>query len=269
MKDHLKYATRFTRQVVTLEGRLKKCRNAIYVGLHTNFSQYSPEASALIKAADKIYYPTVFYADLFDVMGKKIFPSYHTYKFAQDKIKQSSLFNLLKIPHPKTKVFYGKRQKETICDVFDFPFIAKAPRGSAMGRGVYLIKNKQDLYSYLENNKIAYVQEYLPCDRDIRVVIIGKHFVHAYSRKAPKGEFRCNLAVGGTVCLDPVPREAIELALYTARLCQWNDVGLDIILHAGRYYVLEANMKYGKAGFRAAGIDYIRLMETLIEKRQI
>jgi ribosomal protein S6--L-glutamate ligase len=33
--------------------------------------------------------------------------------------------------------------------------------------------------------------------------------------------------------------------------------------------VLEANMKYGREGFRQAGIDYTRLMERLIETHDI
>ena len=51
-----------------------------------------------------------------------------------DKIKQSALFDLLEVPHPRTRVFYGNRQKKTIRDYFAYPFIAKIPRGSAMRR---------------------------------------------------------------------------------------------------------------------------------------
>jgi hypothetical protein len=32
---------------------------------------------------------------------------------------------------------------------------------------------------------------------------------------------------------------------------------------------LEANMKYGKQGFREAGLDYDQLMETMIENEEI
>jgi ribosomal protein S6--L-glutamate ligase len=46
-------------------------------------------------------------------------------------------------------------------------------------------------------------------------------------------------------------------------------VGIDICRHAGRYYVFEANMKYGKEGFRQAGIDYIHLMEAMIQNEEI
>lgn len=258
-----------TYKAIALEARLRDCRNVRTLGVRTNFSDYSSEEAALIRKADKIYYPTTFYADLFDAMGKAIFPSYHTYKCVQDKIMQTALFELLELPHPRTRVFYGNRQKKTILDHFKFPFIAKIPRGSAMGRGVFLIQNRNDLDSYLDQTDAAYIQEYLPVDRDMRIVIIGHQIVHAYWRIAATGEFRTNVALGGTISLDPIPDHAQELARLTARACGWDDVGIDICEYKDHLYVLEGNMKYGKEGFRKAGIDYTKLMETLIEDGKI
>ena len=257
------------RNVIALEGRLKGCRNVTTLGVRTNFSDYTASEQESIRGARKIYYPTTFYAELFDAVGKQTFPSYHTYKCTQDKIKQSALFDLLDIPHPRTRVFYGNRQKKTIRDHFAYPFIAKIPRGSAMGRGVYLIKSNEDLRHYLAEPHPAYIQEYIPLDRDIRVVIIGSQLAHAYWRINPPHDFRSNVAVGGRIGLDPVPAAALALALHTAKNCGWDDVGIDICECDGRFVVLEANMKYGKEGFRAAGIDYTDLMERLIENGDI
>ena len=256
-------------KAIALESRLKDCKNVVTLGVQTNFSGYSRTEAELIRSAKKIYYPSAFYADLFDAMGKRTFPSYHTYKCVQDKIKQTALFELLNIPHPRTRVFYGKRQKKTIVDHFAFPFIGKIARGSAMGRGVYLIQNPADLQEFLREVDIAYIQEYLPVDRDIRVVIIGNRIVHAYWRLAPENEFRTNVAVGGKISLDSVPSEALDLALHIGHTCRWDDVGIDICRHNGKYYVLEANMKYGKEGFRQAGIDYIQLIGDMIESEEI
>jgi ribosomal protein S6--L-glutamate ligase len=256
-------------KVIALESRLKGCANVLTLGVRPNFSDYSPEETTLIRQAKKIYYPATFYADLFDTMGINTFPSYHTYKCVQDKIKQTVLFNLLEIPHPVTRVFYGTKQKSTIPDYFAFPFIAKIPRGSALGRGVYLVANEDDLESYLSRSRPAYIQKYLPIDRDIRVVVIGNRVVLAYWRIVPSGEFRSNVAVGATVSLDSIPEKALDLALYTARKCRWDDVGVDICVHDGHYYVLEANMKYGREGFKQAGIDYLKLMETMIDNGAI
>ncbi len=259
----------FQRKVIALESRLRDCRNVVTIGVHTNFYEYPPDDREEIRKADTIYYPTTFYADLFNSIGKRTFPSYHTYKCVQDKIKQSALFDLLGIPHPRTRVFYGKRQKQAITQHFEYPFIAKIARGSARGRGVFLIRDRESLEHYSENNPVAYIQDYLPIDRDMRIVVIGRRIVHAYWRIAPEADFRCNVSLGASICLDPVPDAALQLASHTARACGWDDVGIDICRWNGGFCVLEANMKYGKEGFRKAGIDYSRLMEAMIERHEI
>ena len=249
---------------IALESRLSHCENVITLGVKPNLEDYSKEAMALIRNSKKIYYPSSFHAELFDAMGKEIFPSPHNYLFAQDKIKQTAIFKLQDIPHPRTRVYYGKHQKKSIIDHFQFPFIAKVPRGSSMGRGVFLIQDQTDLHGYLSLDTPAYIQEYLQLDRDIRVVVIGREIAHAYWRITAMGEFRSNIAAGGSISLEPVPREALSLALHAAKACGWNDVGIDICAHNRKLYVLEANMKYGKEGFRAAGIDFTDMMANKI-----
>ncbi|MBT3312339.1 MAG: RimK family alpha-L-glutamate ligase [Desulfobacterales bacterium] len=259
----------FSKKIVALGSRLKKCRNVITIGVKPDFSEYDPEDKKLIQNESKIYYPSEYYAELFDVFGKNIFPSYQNYRFAQDKIKQSAAFNIFGLPHPRTKVFYGKRQKDNILNFFQFPFIGKIPRGSAKGNGVFFIRNNDDLATYLELSSPAYIQEYLETDRGIRVVIIGTRVVHAYWRIAPVNEFRCNVSVGAEIRLGGIPEGALALALEVAHKCKWDDVGIDIIEYKNNYFILEANMKYGMEGFRKAGIDYIKLMETMIENNEI
>ena len=112
---------------VAIGARLKTCPEILTLGFRPNFTDYSPREQELLLGAKTILYPTAFYADLFNAMGKPTFPSFHTYKFAQDKIKQTAMFGLLDIPHPRTRVFYGPRQKTGITDHFDFPFVAKSP----------------------------------------------------------------------------------------------------------------------------------------------
>lgn len=256
-------------KAIALEKRLRRCRNVRTIGVKTNFLDYTREERQTILAAPRIYYPSVFYADMLDAMGKDLFPSYHTYKCVQDKIKQTALFDLFAIPHPRTHVYYGKRQMERIPADFAFPLVAKIARGSALGKGVFLIHNRTELDAYCRQTRAAYIQEYLRMDRDMRVVIIGRRVVHAYWRVAAPGEFRSNVAAGGRIRLDAVPEAAIELARRTARLCQWDDVGMDIYQYDGRFGVFEANMKYGKEGFRKAGIDYDQLMEEMIANGEI
>ena len=91
------------RTVIALEARLRACRNVITLGVRPNFEDYGEDHARMILDAPIIYYPSVFYAELFDTMGKATFPSYHNYKCVQDKIKQTALFQMLAIPHPRTR----------------------------------------------------------------------------------------------------------------------------------------------------------------------
>lgn len=257
------------RPVPALESRLATCRNVVTLGVRPNFSDYSEAEAELLRRAEKIYYPSTYYADMFAAMGKQTFPSAHTYRFVQDKIKQTTLFQLLGVPIPRTRFFYGRRKTEKILQSFDFPFVAKVARGSALGRGVYLVETREDLERYCESVTVAYIQDYLPVDRDVRVVVIGDRVRHAYWRISEPGEFRNNVEQGGYISFSQVPAEALRLARETALRCGWDDVGMDICIYKDCPYVLEANMKYGKQGFHKAGIDYGKLMEEMIDNGEI
>lgn len=261
--------THGSKRIVALGGRLRASPMVRTLGVRPNFFDYNDRERSLIRDAPKIYFPSSQYAELFHTMGKPTFPGYHNYLYAQDKIKQTALFQAAGINHPRTRVFYGKRQKKTIQDYFKLPVIAKEPRGSALGRGVFLIRSTEELDRYCQIQGPAYIQEYLPIDRDMRIVVVGKRVVHAYWRVAATGEFRNNLGLGGRIDLAAVPRPALQLALHIAKVCRWDDVGLDICEYNGDFYVLEGNMKYGRQGFERAGLDYLDLLLGLIRDGEI
>ena len=48
-----------------------------------------------------------------------------------------------------------------------------------------------------------------------------------------------------------------------SRKCNFDDVGLDLIRHNKKWYLIEANMKYGRKGLQMKGID---LKETMRQK---
>ncbi len=60
-----------SKKVIALEARLKRCNNVTTLGVRPNFSDYSPDEAEMIRKARKIYYPTTFYAEIFDAVGKK------------------------------------------------------------------------------------------------------------------------------------------------------------------------------------------------------
>ena len=244
---------------IALGSRLKGVPEVLTLGVKPNFFDYSALERELIFGADIILYPTLNYAQFFTTTEKKIFPGLETYLYADEKIKQTTLFYMLEIPHPRTKIYYHLHHKEILKE-FSFPFIAKLARRSARGSGVFKINNFEELKSYLDITRIAYIQEYLPHDRDLRVVLINYNPVLAYWRIRSPGNFRTNLAQGGKISFDDIPIDGVRLAQDSAWRCKFDDVGLDLINSRGTWHVIEANMKYGRKGLKMMGLDLKEIM---------
>lgn len=231
------------------------------LGVKPNFLDYTPEEREFIRTSDLILYPTKNYAQFLTTMGKNIFPNLETYLYADEKIKQTTLFYMLDIPHPRTRIFYRRHHGE-IPDHFQYPFIGKLPRSSAGGRGVYLIGNDEELNAYLALTKIAYIQKYIQHERDLRVVLINYQPVIAYWRISASGNFRTNLSQGGRIRFNNIPQSGILAAQNAARLCRFNDVGIDLIHHKDEWLIIEANMKYGRKGLSIKGLDLKEILRT-------
>lgn len=248
---------------IALGFRPRGCRRVRVLGVKADLARYDPEARELIASADRVLYPTRLYAQVLSDAGKRVFPSPRHYAYHADKIRQTLLFQLLGIPTPRTGVFFGRHAGEALVH-FRYPFVAKKPRGSGQGRGVFLIRDENDWREYLSLGRIAYVQEYLPLERDLRVAAVAGRLLAAYWRVIPPGGFRANLYQGGTIDLKDVPAEGVDFALDVIRKCGFDDVGLDVCRHRGRWLVLEANMHYGLEGVNRTGASLPDFLDRLI-----
>jgi ribosomal protein S6--L-glutamate ligase len=248
---------------IALGSRLQGVPEVLTLGVKPNFLDYTPHERKLIANAKIVLYPTLNYAQFFTTIGKNIYPSLETYLYADEKIKQTTLFFMSNIPHPCTRIYYHLHHRNIRKD-FAFPFIAKLARRSAQGRGVFKIENEGELAAYLEITDVAYIQEYLPHDRDLRVVLINYEPVIAYWRIGGPGNFRTNLSQGGTINFDNIPPEGVRLAIESAKKCNFDDVGIDLINCMGKWYVIEANMKYGRKGLKKKGLNLKEIMRQKI-----
>lgn len=249
---------------IALGFRPKGSRHIKILGVKSNLCGYTTHDRRLIDHAEIVFYPTRLYAQPFENAGKKTFPSPVHYFYMGNKIRQTQLFELCGIPHPKTMILYG-RHATSAAEYFSFPFIAKIPVGSGQGRGVYLIKTPDDYRRYLKLTRTAYIQEKLSIDRDLRVVVIAGRVLTAYWRIMPEGEFRSNVRLGGIISFKDVPEEGVKFAADAAMRCGFDDVGLDVCFHCGKWMVLEANMHYGLEGLHQAGLSVGLFLDQLIE----
>lgn len=253
---------------IALGSRLRGVPEVLTLGVKPNFHDYTLREKELILDAPIIFYPTLNYAQFFTTMGKKIFPSLETYLYADEKIKQTTLFHMWGIPHPRTKIYYHLHHGDILKD-FSFPFVAKLPRASARGRGVFKIDNGDELEGYLQRTPVAYIQEYLPHERDLRVILINYEPILAYWRVCPPGGFRTNISQGGSFDFERIPLEGIRMAQKFSQKCKFNDVGLDFIQNNGKWYLIEANMKYGRKGLQMKGMDLKEIMREKLLSGQL
>ena len=101
---------------IALGSRLQGIPEVLTLGVKPNFFDYTPHERKLILGSNIILYPTLNYAQLFTTIGKQIFPSLETYLYADEKIKQTTLFYMQGIPHPRTRIYYRLHHKDILKD---------------------------------------------------------------------------------------------------------------------------------------------------------
>jgi ribosomal protein S6--L-glutamate ligase len=232
-------------------------------------ADYTRRERGLLRAADMIFYPTVRFVDIFATLGKQTFPSVNCYRFLGNKAKQTALLRLLNLPHPRTRIYYGDKQKRSIPGHFDFPFVAKRPFRSSGGRHVFLIKDHADLDRFTRRFNPAYIQEYVPGGRELRVNVLNYRVVLGYWRVAADGDFRCNLAQQGRLEEGDVPEEAVSLAHHVACAAELSDVAVDMVYDGSRFLVLELNFRYGFRGWHHLGKNRIDLITEMIDRGEL
>lgn len=213
-----------------------------------------PEIQA-IKRADFILFPEKWQLPiLVHGLKKKIFPNYDTIVLGHNKIDMTRALQTVcpdHFPYTEIKGNTAENQREML-DTFPFPFVAKDPRNS-MGQGVFLIQSEEDFVTYASNVETLYIQEYLPSDREVRVVVVGEDIYSAYWKIAEAEQFYHNIARGGHISFHSVPDEALELALRVSRELNINHAGFDIFMIDGKPIILEFNVLFGNQGLITSG----------------
>jgi len=210
-----------------------------------------------IKEADYILFPEYWQVNtLVYGLKKKIFPNINTYQLGHNKIETTRVLQAI-FPEnvPYTQILSKDSGNiEIIEEEFGYPLVAKEIKNS-MGRGVFLIENRKELKSYIENNEFLYIQERLPIDRDLRIVYVGDKVIGAYWRIAGEGQFHNNIAKGASYDYDNIPKEAIDLVENIARELNINHAGFDVVVAHNKLYILEYNVMFGNEGLRNMGIN--------------
>jgi len=209
-----------------------------------------------IKEADYLLFPEYWQVNaLVYGLNKSIFPSISTYHLGHNKVETTRALQCTypdNVPYTKIMSSFGTTAYDIERD-FGYPLVAKEIKNS-MGKGVFLIENRDQLQTYMNNNEVLYIQERLPIDRDLRVVFVGDRVICAYWRIAPSGGFHNNIAKGASYDFNNIPEEDINLVENVAKSLKVNHAGFDVAVVKDKLYILEFNVMFGNEGLRKLGV---------------
>lgn len=210
-----------------------------------------------IQRADWLLFPEYWQVNsLYYGLRKRIYPSLSTYHIGHDKIEMTRVVQLLWPRHmPETHILPNTAWgRDWVWHQMDRPFVAKTAR-AAQGRGVWRIDTTEDWRHYVDTHDTLYVQEYLPIDRDMRLVVIGRRVVAAYWRCRQADGFHTNVSRGGLIDAADIPLQAVALVEQMARRLDIDHAGFDLAQVDDHLYFFEFNRLFGTAGLVQQGIS--------------
>lgn len=224
--------------------------------------------SETIKQADGILFPQKWQVPALVYGWKKpIFPSIETLQLGIDKIEMTRGLRTIipnHLPYTEIKANTRDNQQE-ILETFPFPFVAKEPK-NARGNGVYLIENETQFAQYTTKTDALYVQDYIPHDKELRIVVVGKSVITAYWKIKNEADFHHNVAQGGQLDFGNVPLAALQLVKRVADALNIDHAGFDVLMLNGQPYILEFNVLFGNEGIREQGIKVEKKIYEYIQR---
>jgi RimK family alpha-L-glutamate ligase len=161
-----------------------------------------------------------------------------------DKLQTATALARAGLPHPTTTGWRGDGRPPVS------PPVVLKPRFGSWGRDVVLCRDDVELASAVDQLRGrswfrrhgALLQAAVPpAGHDLRVLVAAGEVVGAARRIAAPGEWRTNVALGGTLRPTAPDPEARSLAVGAARAVGADLVGVDLLPVDGGYVVLELN----------------------------
>jgi ribosomal protein S6--L-glutamate ligase len=158
------------------------------------------------------------------------------------------------IPMPKTYISSSNETAKDVLKKVNYPIVMKFPEGT-QGKGVMFADSSSSAASLLDAlgalNQPFIIQEYVETGgSDIRALVVGEKVVAAMQRKSQTEDKRANIHAGGKGEKIDLSRQAMNLALDTAKALGADICGVDILEGPTGPLVIEANVSPGLQGIQ-------------------
>jgi RimK family alpha-L-glutamate ligase len=192
--------------------------------------------------------------------GVLVVNSPRTIERCVDKFYTTALLHDAGLPTPETVVC--EQPDEALAAVRAMGECIIKPIFGSLGHGMVRVNEpevaRRIVRSLEQTRTVFYLQKAIDHGgRDIRVFVVGGAVLGAIERHAPDGEWRTNVAIGGSATPFELPDEWAQVAVRAADAVAADYAGVDLLpSRDGRIFVLEVNGIPGWEGFQqATGID--------------
>jgi RimK family alpha-L-glutamate ligase len=185
--------------------------------------------------------------------GKKVINTVHIKESIISKTLFYSILNKY-IKIPEFVKIYSIDNIEYVINKIGFPMIIKH-QFIHRGEFVHKIDNEKELYDFLEkyllekriNIKNLIFQKYIPYEKDIRIIFIGKPI--GGMERINKNSFKANISQGGYGKEYKLDQEIIDIGYKIMEKCDLQIFAFDLLLKDNEYYLIDLHHIFQYEGF--------------------
>jgi RimK family alpha-L-glutamate ligase len=203
--------------------------------------------------------------------GVRVVNSPRVIERSVDKFYTTTLLHEAGLLVPETVVC--ERMEEAMAAVRAMGDVVIKPIFGSLGHGMVRLSDPETALRVVraldQIKSVFYVQRAVDHGgRDLRIFVVGGRVLAAIERRAPKGEWRTNVAIGGSATAVDVSPEIERTAIAAAAAVGADYAGVDLLpARDGAMYVLEVNGIPGWQGLQqATGVDVAASIVEHVER---
>lgn len=229
-------------------------------GLVFQVGQKNSELGDVVLQRCISHYRSLLLSRALEGAGLKVINSHAVAEVCSNKLATTIALANAGVPTPRTLLALSSETVVEAAEELGFPLVLKPFTGS-WGRMVTIVRDRPTLRSLMEYKEelanplehMYYLQEYVKRPpRDIRAIVTGREIVACVHRYAPRGDWRTNVARGGTSKAFRPDSELREVIHKAAKAVGGGVLGVDAMESSDGYMVHEVNTTVEFRGAQSA-----------------
>jgi [lysine-biosynthesis-protein LysW]--L-2-aminoadipate ligase len=241
------------------------CRN-LSIDLNNKNSQY---LNKIIIQRTVSYFKSLHSTAALEGLGAHIINSLRTAILCGNKLFAHMELQKAGIKTPNAFTAFSPESAMSTLDRLGYPAVIKPTIGS-WGRLIALIRDTEAAKAIIEDREhmfplyhVYFFEEFVKRPpRDIRAIVVGNTVIAAIYRYSSQGEWKTNMALGGSAKTCPVTKELEDICIKATKAVGGNIVGVDLMESEENGLIVHEvnNTTEFKNTVRVTGVDVPGLM---------